>query len=61
MVYIPNVLLQTRQISGGAGQNQIQGTNVAQEAFISYRTVAAYGLEQFIYEKFRTTSKNSKK
>uniref|UniRef100_A0A0R3VYW9 ABC transmembrane type-1 domain-containing protein n=1 Tax=Taenia asiatica TaxID=60517 RepID=A0A0R3VYW9_TAEAS len=53
--------LQTRQISGDLGQNQVQGANVAQEAFTSYRTVAAYGLEQFIYEKFRTTSKRSKK
>ncbi|KAL5111589.1 ATP-dependent translocase ABCB1 [Taenia crassiceps] len=53
--------LQTRQISGGVGQNQAQGANVAQEAFTSYRTVAAYGLEQFIYENFRTTSKSSNK
>ncbi|CDS40211.1 ATP binding cassette subfamily B MDR TAP [Echinococcus multilocularis] len=53
--------LQTRQISGTVKQNQVEGANVAQEAFTSYRTVAAFGLEQFIYEKFCTISKGTKR
>lgn len=48
-------------MNGSAGQNQIDGANVAQEAFVSNRTVAAFGLENFIYEKFRTASKSSSK
>ncbi|KAM3187686.1 hypothetical protein ACTXT7_001799 [Hymenolepis weldensis] len=53
--------LQARQLNGGAGQNQVEGANVAQEAFSSNRTVAALGLEEFIYRKFRQESKNSVK
>ncbi|VUZ45635.1 unnamed protein product [Hymenolepis diminuta] len=50
--------LQARQLNGGVGQNQVEGANVAQEAFSSNRTVAALGLEEFIYQKFRQESKS---
>ncbi|KAM7540114.1 hypothetical protein Aperf_G00000027533 [Anoplocephala perfoliata] len=54
-------MLQARQMGGGVGQGKVGGSNVAQEAFASNRTVAALGLEDLIYEKFSTASKNSLK
>uniref|UniRef100_A0A5K3FZN6 ABC transmembrane type-1 domain-containing protein n=1 Tax=Mesocestoides corti TaxID=53468 RepID=A0A5K3FZN6_MESCO len=63
MAFVPALFLagtlQTRQLSGGDSQKQGLEANVAQEAFTSYRTVAAFGLEKAVYEKFRAASKKS--